>query len=264
VSRARVLAATILTLGACAIAPPPATAEIPPTVSLRAAFTPERLGAGTTMTFGFTIKTPVGQAPSPLTDISLLYPANLGLFASGLGLAVCHPERLEILGLPGCPDDSLMGYGEAFVDVPVEPEPVHESASITVLLGPAENNHLGLLFYAYGISPILAQLIFPGLLLTAPAPYGGNLETHLPLLESFPEGPDVSVTSLHATIGPSHITYYANTNGHRIAFHPNGILLPRYCPHGGFPFAAHFTFQNNTHATAQTAVPCPPNKEVSR
>jgi hypothetical protein len=235
----------------------PAQSRSAPTVSLRAALQPERLGAGTTIQFGLTIATPAGQAPSPLTEIDLRYPANLGIGTSGLGLATCSPKTLETLGPPGCPPNSVMGFGSALVEVPFGPELLQETARTTTFMAPVQNGHLGLLFYADGETPVYAQLVFPGLVLPAPAPFGGTLDTTLPLVPSVPEAPDADIVKLSSTLGPSHITYYEYTRGQSIAYHPRGILLPKSCPAGGFRFAATLSFLDGRHASAQTTVPCP-------
>jgi hypothetical protein len=244
--------------GACPSAPAAAAStSAVPAVSLTASFAPERLGKPTTIAFGFQVATPTGAALSPLVDVGLLYPENLGVATSGLGLQTCTQTTLEAHGPQGCPINSHMGYGAATAEVPFGPGILHESASLTLLAGPVENGHLGLLFYAEGVFPIAAQLVFPGLILPAPLPYGGDLNTNLPLVPSVPEAPDVAIVSLHTTIGPNHITYYEHRHGRYISFRPKGIVLPRTCPPGGFPFTAELHFLDNTTADAHTTVPCP-------
>jgi hypothetical protein len=228
-----------------------------PTARLHVSLTPERLGAGTTITFGFKIATTPGQVPSPLTDIALLYPYNLGIGTSGLGLASCPLPRLEAEGPKSCPVNSHMGYGSAVVEVPFGPGIIRETTGITLLSGPVQHGHLALLFYANGISPLSAQIIFPGLILPATAPFGGRLQTTLPLVPSIPEAPDATVVSLHTTLGPLHITYYEHVRGRLVGFHPRGIVLPKRCPRGGFRFSAELGFQDGGRATAHTTVPCP-------
>jgi hypothetical protein len=259
-SRATVVAATLAVL--CALCLSPLTiaaraAAVEPEAQLHAALIPERLGAGTTIEFSFTIAVPAGEAAVPVRAINLLYPANLGIATSGLGLSTCRASVLEALGPPGCPSDSVMGYGSGTVQVPFGPEVLREQARTTTFMAPLEDGHLSLLFYADGESPVSAQLVFPGLVLPAPAPFGGELSTQLPLVPSVPEAPDAALVHLDTTIGPSHITYYEYVKGHFIPYHPRGIRLPRTCPRGGFRFAAQFAFENGTHASAHAAVPCP-------
>jgi hypothetical protein len=250
------LGAVLAALAAlCVYSPSPARSA--PTVSLRAALRPERLGAGTTIKFGFTIATPAGQAPSPVTEIDLRYPANLGIGTSGLGLATCSPRTLEVLGPPGCPVNSVMGYGSAQVEVPFGPELLEETARTTTFMAPVQGGHLSLLFYADGETPVYAQLVFPGLVLPAPAPFGGTLDTALPLVPTVPGAADASIVKFSSTLGPSHVTYYEYARGKRIAYRPRGILLPRVCPSGGFQFAAELSFYDGREASAETTVPCP-------
>jgi hypothetical protein len=227
------------------------------TVTLTTTFSPERLGSGTTIHFGLQIATPAGRAPSALTDMELLLPAGLSIATSDLGLETCVPSRLESDGLAGCPPNSLMGRGNATAEVPFGSEFVIERAPLTLFSGPLQEGHPQLLFFADGELPVLANIIFGALVLPAHAPFGGLLHTKLPLLPSVPEGPDVALVKLQTTIGAKGITYYERVKGRTISFHPRGILLPKSCPRGGFAFAAHLTFQDATHASANTTVACP-------
>lgn len=226
-------------------------------VTLQATLTPERLGHATTVGFGIQIATPAGQAPSPLTEVNVRYPGDLGIALSGLGLATCSPATLEALGVEGCPADSLMGYGTALAEIPIGPYTERETASVTIVRGPAQEEHLALLFYADAAAPVSAQLVFPGLLLPTSAPFGGRINIDVPLVPSLPKGPDVAVVRLRSTLGPEHLTYYEHRHGHLIPYNPKGILLPDTCPHGGFPFAATITFLDAGRTTAHTTVPCP-------
>ncbi len=235
----------------------PATAQAAQSVSLSATLTPERLGHGTTIGVAFRIAAPDGQVPPPLTQLDLRYPDNLGIALSGLGLAVCSAQALQLSGPEGCPADSIMGYGTARAEIAVGPAIVHETAGITIVRGQTEQGHLALLIHASGLSPVLAQIVFPALLLPAPAPFGGRLHITIPLIPSFPESPDVAVVAFPATLGPQGVTNYEHVGHSVIAYSPKGILLTDSCPRGGFAFAAEFEFQNGSHTDARTAVPCP-------
>lgn len=228
------------------------------TSKLGVTLTPERLGASTTIHFDFQIHGEHSRVPPPLTGIELLYPINLGLITSGLGIATCSPTTLETFGPQGCPADSLMGRGNALVDIPIGPETISEPGQITTWMGPVEEGHLALLFYAEGKSPVSAQLIFTSQILEAPPPYGGNLDTNVPIIPGLPEGPDATVVQMHATLGSQGITYYTHSRGKKIRYQPDGLRLPHVCPRGGFPFAASFTFADGSHSSAHAAVPCPP------
>jgi hypothetical protein len=242
----------------------PACAAAAPVVHLTAALKPERLGLGTTIGFAFAINFPADAVPVPLTEIQLRYPANLGIATSGLGLSTCRPAVLEAQGPPGCPRDSLMGYGTAVVEVPFGSEILHERVRSTVFMAPIHESHLALIFYAVGESPVAAQLVFQGSVLSASYPFGGNLATTLPLVPSVPEAPDVAILQLSTTLGPSGITYYEYARGRKIPYHPRGILLPHRCPERGFQLAGRFVFEDGSEAQATTVVPCPRSKSAPR
>jgi hypothetical protein len=235
----------------------PTAAHAAQTAQLHATLTPERLGHDTTIGFGFQIAAPDGRVPPALTEVNVSYPGNLGLGLSGLGLATCSPARLEALGDRGCPANSRMGYGTALAEIAIGSEILEETAHINVFRGTTQQGHLALLVYATGESPVSAQIVFPALLLPAPQPFGGRVHVNVPLVPSLPGAPNVAVVQFSSTLGPLHITYHEYTKGRTIAYHPKGLLLPDNCPRGGFPFAAEFTFEDGSHADAQTTVPCP-------
>jgi hypothetical protein len=249
---AHVLAAALVL---CAVGLP-ASAGANPAATLNAALRPERLGAGTTIKFAFSIAY-AGEAPSPLRVMELRYPANLGIATSGLGIATCRPAMLEVNGPPGCPSTSVMGHGSGLVEVPFGFETVSEAVRLTTFMAPLHSGHLGLLFYAEAAGPISAELIFHGLVLPSATPFGGDLDTAVPLVPTLPEAPDAILAKFSTTLGPEHITYWEYSNGSYIPYHPRGILLPKRCPRGGFPFAAAFAFENGAHTSARAVVPCP-------
>jgi hypothetical protein len=237
----------------------PGIASASESAKLTAAFTPDRLGTPTTISFDIQIAAR-GQIPAPLTGIDIHYPIDLGLATTGLGLATCPPSALRALGLKGCPADSLMGHGNALADIPLGEDSLTESASITLLAGSPQNGHLSLIVYAQSKFPVATELIFSALLLPGTPPFGGRLHFNVPLVPTIPEAPDVAITQIQTTLGPLGLTYYEPIHGKLIPYHPQGIQLPTTCPHHGFPFEANITFQNDTHTNATTTVPCPQTK----
>jgi hypothetical protein len=183
------------------------------------------------------------------------YPGNLGIAVSGLGLATCSKARLETLGPEDCPANSRMGHGGALAEIPIGPEIVPESAAVTIVRAPENNGQLALLFYADAAAPVSEQIVFTGALF--PTPSFGSLHIHVPLVPSLPGGPNAAIIKLHATLGPRGLTYHERIRGKIVSYHPNGILLPDHCPRRGFPFTASFTFEDGSHASASTTVPCP-------
>ena len=232
----------------------PTTAHAAQLAKLHVTFTPDRLGAATTVEFTIQIKAPADAIPSPLTALDMSYPGNLGITTSGLGLATCTETILEYFGAEGCPADSRMGQGSALAEIPIGPAIERETAEVAIFRTPERNGQLSILFYANAPSPISAQAVLPGQLL--PEPDQGHLTIEVPLIASLPGGPNVAIIRLHATLGPRGLTYYERIHNKLISYHPNGILLPDHCPHGGFPFTASLTFEDPSPTSASTTVPC--------
>jgi hypothetical protein len=251
-ARAQALLAIAIT---CALAP--AAARGAQRVALTVQFSPDRLGASTTIIYGFQISASHGGFPSAVTDINLHLPAGMGLATSTLGLATCERSVLVAEGPNGCPANSHVGFGSAEVQVPFASYIINETANITVLFGPPENEHLVVLFYVHGRSPIAAELVFPGLILPDSGLFGARLDTAVPVIPAVPLGPNVAVVRFRSTIGPRHLTYYRSIHGKRTSFQPKGLSVPTRCPRGGFPFTGDFTFADGSHTRARSRVPCP-------
>lgn len=233
----------------------PGNAAGAPSVRLSASLRPEHLGTGTTIRFGFTITG--DEAPAPLIDVRLSLPTNLGIAASGLGIAGCKVQILEARGPSGCPSNSVMGYGSALVEVPFGPEIVKEMARAVIFAAPIENQQFKMLFFISGKKPVIANLVFPAEILPSALPFGSVLDTRLPLVATLPGAPDVAVVKLAATLGPSGVTYYKHNRRGYIPYRPKGILLPKKCPSGGFRFVAVFDFEDTTQTSSNATVPCP-------
>jgi hypothetical protein len=233
----------------------PAAAHAAQATKLHVSFTPNRLGQGTTVNISVKINAPAGGVPSPLTGLDLSYPSDLGFDVSGLGLATCSQTRLHNTGPKGCPPDSIMGRGNALAEVPFGPEIVEEAANVTIVRAPQEGG-LALLFYADSKTPVSGPIVFSGLLQPGP----GNEESihvNVPLVPSLPGAPDIALVELNATLGPRGLTYYETSHGQRVAYKPQGVLLPNKCPAGGFHFNAAFAFADGTQTNAHADVPCP-------
>lgn len=254
----RLTALTALAVALLCVMAPTSALAVSEHASLHASFTPDRLGTPTTIIFSFRLSTSEGTAPPPLTGMDLRMPAGIGYTTTTLGLAICQPAALVAKGLAGCPANSRLGYGSALVEVPFGTGDGHEIPEIQAVAGPSPKGNMVVLFYANGLFPVYAQLAFAGEVLPDTGRFGSQLVTNVPLVSSVPDGSDVSIVSIQTTIGPSHLTYYKRVHGRRVAFHPRGVSVPERCPHGGFPFAAEFTFQDGGKTSAATTVPCPP------
>jgi hypothetical protein len=258
-SQALTLALALL-LGVCL---PEAASAATERATLHASFTPNRLGASTTISFTFHVETVEGLAPSPMTSLDLRMPAGINYTSTTLGLAICRPEALLAGGLAGCSPNSRLGFGSALVEVPFGVGSGTEIPEIQAVMGPPRNGNIVVLFYANGLWPVYAQLVFTGEVLPDSGRFGSQLATTVPPVQSVPGGSDVSIVSAQTTIGPNHLTYYRHRHGRLVRFHPIGVSVPERCPRGGFPFSAEFGFQDGSRTSASTAVPCPPRRPRS-
>jgi hypothetical protein len=252
--------AIAVALLACACLPAVASAE--QTVTLHTSFSPNRLGASTTIGFGFDIAGPNGAAPSPLRNVSLRLPPGINYLSTTLGLAICQPAALLERGLSGCPPNSRLGFGSALVEVPFGETSGHEIPDIQALMGPPHDGNIVVLFYADGREPVYAQLVFQGELIAGTQTLDGSLNTAIPLVQSVPAGPPVSIINVRTTIGPAHLTYYEHVHGRTVSFHPIGVSVPQRCPRGGFVFSATFSFADGSTTVANSTVPCPPPRKA--
>ncbi|HTC58755.1 MAG TPA: hypothetical protein VK691_01415 [Solirubrobacteraceae bacterium] len=233
-------------------------ASAAPAVKLKVAFDPNVTGERTTIELGLSISGPKGGQSVPVTSLDLRLPAQMGLGSSSLGQANCEPASLIADGLGGCPGNARVGLGNATAVVPVGLGLVHEMASLDVLLGPPGEDRVELLFYVQALRPVFGALILPSVVEEDALPYGDSLETSVPLVEAWPEGPDLALQTFNASLGPKGLTYHGQVRGKTVAYHPSGIRVPPLCPRGGYPFGALLTFADGTHSAAVYHVPCPP------
>jgi hypothetical protein len=259
----RTLVAAAAVLG-CGCLPAAAGAQATEKATLTTSFSPDRLGASTTIGFEFKISTTEGLAPPPLNSINLHMPAGMNYTTTTLGLAICQPETLAREGLAGCPANSRLGFGNAFVEVPFGNGSGHELPEIQAVMGPSNNGNIVVLFYANGKTPVSAQLVFRGEVEPSSGIFGSQLATLVPPIPSVPGGNNVSILSVKATIGPENLTYYKHVHGKLVPFRPLGIGVPEHCPHGGFPFSASFTFEDGSSTSASAKVPCPAPRVARR
>lgn len=244
--------------------PPPVIRSLIPIASgeseqvlLQAGFTPYKLHSSTTIDFAFQVKSPPRTVPQPLIGINIALPAGLQATTAALGLADCNPHTIYEHGVEGCPPNSLVGHASAIATVPIGPELISEQVHIGLTATPSKAGHLEILYGAEGVTPVFDELVFRGEILEADPPYGDEIATFIPPIETLPEAPYASVVSMSATIGPQGLTYYKRRHGKQVPYQPEGIVLPARCPRRGFQFAATFTFLDEATKTTHAVVPCP-------
>ena len=219
---------------------------------LQVSLSPKRLGASTTLAFGFQIEAPEGALPAALTRLDVRLPAGMGVNTSGL--ATCTEAKLEH-GPKRCSPNARVGSGSVKVLVPLGTVTRPEIAALTVYNGPRTGGRTTLLFDAIGKLPIATQLIFPGVIV--PGPQGDSIEATIPLIPVLPNTPDGAIVEMTATLGTRAQSYFRAVGGRRVRFTPKGATLPASCPADGFPFAATFGFNDGSTAAATSNVACP-------
>jgi hypothetical protein len=266
-----VLRRHLIHLGACAallltiaLGCLPGTATAAETATIKVGFSPDRLGSPTTIEITGNIANPNGGVPGPVTSFTVHLPPELELVASTLGLAICQPSALLQEGLSGCSPNARLGTGTATVEVPFGPEVVSETANIDALMGPPAGEQLGVLLYAESQSPVAAQVVFPGVLLVSSGSMGESLNTIVPITPTLPGAAPASVSSIHLSVGPDHLTYYKKEHGKTVSFRPIGASLPAVCPRGGFHFLTELSFLDGTNLSVPSTVPCPPSHRHPR
>jgi hypothetical protein len=263
----RILAATVRlasTLGVCAVALlafAPARALAVPKVVLHAGFNPEHLGHSTTLHLRIQVAPGDEPIPPPLIHAELRYPAGLDVQLSGLGIDACTAATLETAGIDACPVNSVMGEGQAVAEFLIAHHIVRELAAITAVRTTEQEGHLTMLLYVYDETAVSAQLILTTQLLPAGKPFAGRVNITIPLVQSLPETPDLSVAEIQLALGPETLTYSEVLAGKIVHYIPEGISLPKHCPRSGFPFAVTLGFANGTHASATRRVPCPSHRK---
>jgi len=247
-----------------------------PAVSATASFQPDRLGSPTSLVYSFAVSDPSGLLPTPLARVAAMLPA--GSIIDTTGLATC-PSLIALAarGPSACPTQSFAGFGSAQAGAVLGPDTINETATMTIFLGPSTPGHTVLDFYAEGTTPVLEELAFTGTEAPASPPFGLQFVVNIPTIPTVPGGPDASILSLTSTIGAPNAAYYvtkrvrttvtervngrtrkvARTVRRRVLQRVRGLVVPKRCPAGGFPFALAFTFADGSTATAPVTIPCP-------
>jgi hypothetical protein len=101
---------------------------------------------------------------------------------------ICRPESLLAKGLAGCSPNSRLGYGSALVEVPFGVGSGREIPELQAVMGPPRNGNIVVLFYANGLWPVYAQLVFTGEVLPDAGRFGSQLAIAVPPVQSVPGG----------------------------------------------------------------------------
>ena len=90
-----------------------------------------------------------------------------------------------------------------------------------------------------------------------PKPYGLGFSFTVPLIPKLPGASDASAEEIFVTLGAPNAAYYEKVHGKRKLVHVKGIIVPKKCPRGGFPYKTEIGFADGTTNTVTGAIPCP-------
>ncbi len=224
---------------------------------VHASFTPDRLGAATNLaaTATFTSSAP-GPLP-PVTKVTAYAPAGMAVNVQGAGVCTATATKLQETGPSACPADSRIGFGEGTAKMELGGEILSGPFTLEFFLAAPEGGRRTLLVYADAESPASVQLGLVAHEISAPKPYGIGITFDIPIVPTLPGAGLGWVQRVTLSFGASNVAYYRTVHGKRKLLHVKGVLAPRKCPSGGFPFETMVEYANATTSAAKTTIPCP-------
>jgi hypothetical protein len=145
--------------------------------------------------------------------------------------------------------------------VPFGPIDIQEAVEMIAFMGPPVHEGVTMILYGEGRTPVYAQVLLQGSLVSGNGPFNELLLTsNVPLVPTLPGAKDVSMISMHLSLGPQTLIYYKHVHGHTIPFHPSGIVLPATCPKEGFQFTSTLTFADGSVVHVDPVIPCSPGR----
>lgn len=234
----------------CCGAATPAFAQPETSASIRPTFLPDRLGASTALTLSLGFSGGAEGVPAPLSQVVVQLPAGLVINLRGVG--TCEKARLERKGASGCPSGSEIGRGHALLEVHAGSLTNPEEATVSVFRAQNHGALPAFEIFGQGETPLDESTISTAVLGPGGAPYGLKLTVSVPPIPTLVFEPNASFKSLSLTIGG-----VGRGRGPRAHAAAGAIVVPRSCPAGGFPFAADFTFADESTASTTANVPCP-------
>lgn len=242
----------VLVLLACLVGA--AVAWAANTFTISAYFTPDKLGAPTNLSAKakFAYST---TAPVPISRFLAYGPAGLGLDLRGTG--TCSKPALEQGGPSACPADSHIGFGGGVGLVELAKEFIKEPFTFDLFLAPSEDRRFVILVYVEAVAPVALQLVLVAKEARGPKPYGLGVTVEVPPIATLPGAAYASVESTYLTVGSQKVAYYHGVHGRQRLVHVKGLIVPKSCPRGGFPFLVTIGFLDGTSTTDNYTVHCP-------
>jgi hypothetical protein len=253
VSRTRVLSVVAV---ACVCLIAAAAAWAAQTLTVTAAFSPDKLGAPTNVHGTAEISSTTGALPSPVVETTVMGPPGLTVNVKGVG--TCSPAELEHTLEPStCPKDSKAGFGGGVGEYELAGERREEPFTLNFFRAPNEEGHLVLMAFLNAVSPVSVQLVLKAQVVNEPKPYGLGFTFKVPIIETLPGASPASAKSIFITLGAPNAAYLETVNGKRKLVHVKGIVVPKKCPHGGFPYKTLIRYEDGTTNEVAGTIPCP-------
>jgi hypothetical protein len=250
--KARILLVVLLACGSLIVA---AAAWAADSLMIEVHFTPDKLGVPTNISATAKFSSTTEAPPSPLNKVTIYLPAGMELDSRGAG--ICTAAKLEAVGPDGCPADSRVGFGGGMGIIELAKEIIREPFTFDLFFAPKEDGRVVILAYVVGSTPVSFEIVVVAREIQAPKPYGLGFSVDVPPIPTLPDASNASVESAFITAGATNVAYYRTVHGKRTLFHVRGLVIPRTCPRGGFPFQATIDFADGTALTADPSVPCP-------
>jgi hypothetical protein len=245
---------TVLLIATLGLLVAAATASAEEKVTIKASFVPDVLGAPTLAEGSAIFENTTGLVPSPLSKVTIVGPAGLGLNLKGT--ADCTGPILEEKGPEGCPARSVAGSGGGIGVFELAHEVISENFTLNLFVGDNKPGHLEVLLYVNAISPVSVQLVFHAPIIQEPRPYGLGFSFEVPPIATLPEASNASVRSAYITLGA--------TPAEQRQFHVVGLRVPNSCPKGGFPVETIYSFEDGSNVTSKAAITCPKGKKKKK
>jgi hypothetical protein len=241
-----------LLVGTCSIGA--AVAWATNTFSITAYFTPDKLGAPANIsakaTFAYSTSVPV-----PISNFLAYGPAGIGFDVKGTG--TCNKAALENAGPSACPANSRIGFGGGIGLVEIAHEFIKEPFTFDLFLAPSENGGFVILVYVNANDPVSLQLVLVAKEIHGSGPYGLGVTVTVPPIATLPGAAYASVESTYLTVGSQKVAYYHEVHGTQKLIHVPGLIVPKKCPSGGFPFLVTIGFMDGTQTSDRYTAPCP-------
>jgi hypothetical protein len=244
---------TALLAGACLSVA--AVAWAAQTLTTEVSLNPDKLGAPTNLSVVAKLHSTTSNVPSPVSKVMAYLPAGMAIDVRGAG--ACAAAALEAEGPSACPASSRVGFGKGTGLLELAKEVIQEPYTLDLFLGPKEGGHLVVLAYVEGRSPASFQIVVTAKEFHAAKPYGLGFTFEIPLIPTLPEASDASIETAYITVGDKNVAYYKTVHGKRKLVHVPGIVVPKSCPRGGFPYGALVSFADGSSLTHTGVISCP-------